>query len=278
MRNERRADDTHENQKENKKRKMSDAEDNIDNSNSHQDSSTSIQIQHIEPPVRDQAVTKARKDALQTLEAYRALILTLELTRIRKSRAGFAYLVAYWEWSWIRSSARPFVSLVSLTRSGIDTLFRNTAKELYSLMRQAQTSVLAAETEAEIAQLLNRLEVDAAAHTHRRRTRAKALLQKLRSCLFSASIVLYDQQFKGLTRAAFALDWNCDYHPGDARAEALAQFNSRPPEQTLNTIGEYGTTGRFAIATELWAGWEQIMGISRWWHVGQPKDGDEVTP
>ncbi|KAL1989006.1 hypothetical protein VTN96DRAFT_5769 [Rasamsonia emersonii] len=212
--------------------------DNIENSNSYKDHAfPQIKTRHIEPSVQDHGVTKARKDALQTLEVYRAFILILELTRMRKSRAGFAYVAGFWEWSFIRSSARPLVYLVSIARSGIDRIFRETVKELYSLLWQTQIAILAAETEAEIATLLNQFEVNAAVRTHRRRARAQALIRKLRSGILSASIWLCDQQFEDLKRAAFALDGNCDYHPGDPKLEAVDQFNSRRPEQPLNTMG-----------------------------------------
>lgn len=212
--------------------------DNTENANSYQDHTFSQVIaRHIAPSVGDHSVTKARKDALRTLEVYRTFILVLELTRMCKSRAGFAHCVALWEWSFIRSSARPLVYLVSLARSGIDRIFRETEKELYSLLRQAQIAILAAETEAEIAALLNQFEVNAAVRTHRRRARAQAVIRNLRSCIFSASILLCDQQFEDLKRKAFALDWNCDYHPGDPKLEAVDQFNSRPPEEPLITMG-----------------------------------------
>ncbi|KAJ9249999.1 hypothetical protein DTO195F2_8314 [Paecilomyces variotii] len=177
---------------------------------------------------------QARSDAFQTLSACRNVIACLELTRMSKSRIGFAYWVDFWERLYERPLARSLTSRVSIVRAKVDTIFQKTSKELNHLTWEVEKGVAAAGSEKEVLRLLERMETDVALHRRRRRRSAQALLDKLRDSIEQIPVDVSDELFDDLKRGIFALDPFCDYHPGDPDAE---KRDRQPRDEPLDAEG-----------------------------------------
>lgn len=177
---------------------------------------------------------QARGDALQTLSVCRNVIACLELTRMRKSRMGFAYWVDFWERIYERPLARSLISRVSIMRAKVDTIFQKTSKELTHLTWEVERGIAAAGSEKEVLRLLERMETDVAAQRRRRRRSAQGLLDKLRDSIEQIPVDVTDELFDDLKRGVFALDSFCDYHPGDPEAE---KRDRQPRDEPLDAEG-----------------------------------------
>lgn len=177
---------------------------------------------------------RARSDAMQTLATCRTVILSLELTRMRKSRIGFAYWMAFWERIYERRLARTLCTRVSIALSKVDGIFQDASKELNELTWQVGRSVTKAQSEREILKLLEQMEMDVAALRRRRRKRAQGLLKKLRTSIEDIPVDVSDELFDDLKRGIFALDVFCDYHPGDPEAE---ERDRQPKDEPLDVDG-----------------------------------------
>ncbi|GAD94227.1 isoamyl alcohol oxidase [Paecilomyces variotii No. 5] len=177
---------------------------------------------------------QARGDALQTLSVCRNVIACLELTRMRKSRIGFAYWVDFWERIYERPLARSLISRVSIVRAKVDTIFQKTSKELTHLTWEVEKGIAAVGSEKEVLKLLERMETDVAAHRRRRRRSAQGLLDKLRDSIEQIPVDVTDELFVDLKRGVFALDPFCDYHPGDPEAE---ERDRQPRDEPLDADG-----------------------------------------
>lgn len=177
---------------------------------------------------------RARSDAMQTLAACRTVILSLELTRMRKSRIGFAYWMAFWERIYERPLARALCSRISVALSKVDGLFQDASKELNELTWKVGRSITTAQSETEILKLLEQMEMDVAAHRRRRRKRAQGILKKLKASIEDIPVDVSDELFDDLKRGIFALDTFCDYHPGDPEAE---ERDRQPADEPLEVEG-----------------------------------------
>lgn len=177
------------------------------------------------------SLLQARGDAKQTLSTCRKVIACLELTRMRKSRIGFSYWVAFWERIYERPLARSLTSRVSIVRAKVDTIFQKTSKALTDLTWEVEKGVTAATSEKEVLRLLEQMEKDVALHRKRRRKSAQALMGKLRASIEEIPVDVSDELFDDLKRGIFALDPFCDYHPGDPEAE---ERDRQPRNEPLN--------------------------------------------
>ncbi|KAF4213022.1 hypothetical protein CNMCM8980_000154 [Aspergillus fumigatiaffinis] len=186
---------------------------------------------------------ETRDGALHTLALCRNVIITLELTRLRKSRTGFSYWMSFWARVYERPLARSLCSHVAKTLNKVDALFRAVSQELQQLTSRMEHAVAVASSEKEILYLLERMEEEVSVRQRRRRQKAQSITEKMRAKIEAIPVRVTDTLFDDLKRGVFALDVFCDYHPGDPVAEANEMLCGNnleyPPHPSLGTIGPY---------------------------------------
>ncbi|PLB50726.1 hypothetical protein P170DRAFT_445986 [Aspergillus steynii IBT 23096] len=171
-------------------------------------------------PTPTNPLQETRLGALDTLTLCRNVITTLELTRLRKSRIGLYNWIGFWERLYERPFANSLASRVSTALSKIDMLFRVVSHDLHQLTQRTEDAIISATSEREILHLLERMEVDVGSRRLRRRRKAQAILNKMRTELEMIPVKVGDDLFDDMKRSVFGLDVVCDYHPGDSVAEA----------------------------------------------------------
>ncbi|KAF7118613.1 hypothetical protein CNMCM5793_008151 [Aspergillus hiratsukae] len=199
------------------------------------------------PPsaVSERLVTleETRDGALHTLALCRNVIITLELTRLRKSRTGFSYWMAFWARVYPRPLARTLCSHIAKALNKVDALFRAVSQELQQLTSRMEHAVAVASSEKEILHLLERMEEEVSVRQRRRRQKAQSITEKMRAKIEAIPVLVHNTLFDDLKRGVFALDVFCDYHPGDPVAEANELLCGNdieyPPHPALGTIGPY---------------------------------------
>ncbi|KAE8352000.1 hypothetical protein BDV28DRAFT_158262 [Aspergillus coremiiformis] len=173
-------------------------------------------------PHRDRShisLEDTRRGALHTLALCQNVITTLELTRLRKSRTGVFYWLAFWERLYTRAFARALGSRVASALTKVDILFRTVASELHQLTQRMEYAVAHAPTEKAILLVLEQMETEVGVRRRRRRKKALAILNKMRLHVEAIPVKVSDELFDDMKRGVFALDVFCDYHPGDPVAE-----------------------------------------------------------
>ncbi|OJJ46117.1 hypothetical protein ASPZODRAFT_117988, partial [Penicilliopsis zonata CBS 506.65] len=165
------------------------------------------------------ALLNTRADALQTVALCRCLITSLELTRMRKSRIGFAHWMSFWEQLYSRSLARTLSLCVTSALTKVDMLFRCVSKELHFITDRTEAAVRQAESKKDIARILENMEAEVSVHREHRRRRAHKTLERLRANMEAIPVKVTDDFYVDMKRALFCLDPFCDYHPGDPEAE-----------------------------------------------------------
>lgn len=165
------------------------------------------------------SLERTQHGALQTLALCRSVITVLELTRLRKSRTGQLYWLAFWDRLYERSLSRVLAARLTRALARIDALFRAVARDLHQLTQQAELAVRQATSEKEVVWILELLEDDVGVWRRRRRKKAQAILNRMRESIEAIPIVVSDELFDDMKRGVFALDVFCDYHPGDPDAE-----------------------------------------------------------
>ncbi|RHZ57808.1 uncharacterized protein CDV56_107733 [Aspergillus thermomutatus] len=186
---------------------------------------------------------ETRDGALHTLALCRNVIITLELTRLRKSRTGFAYWMTFWARVYERTLARSLCSHVARALNKIDALFRAVSQELQQLTSRMERAVAVASSEKEILYLLERMEEEVSVRQRRRRQKAQSITEKMRAKIEAIPVRVTNTLFEDLKRGVFALDVFCDYHPGDPVAEANEMMCGDdledPPHPLYGTVGPY---------------------------------------
>ncbi|EAW15222.1 uncharacterized protein ACLA_058840 [Aspergillus clavatus NRRL 1] len=177
----------------------------------------------VPPQLSQHLVTleETKEGALHTLALCRNVIITLELTRLRKSRTGYSYWLTFWGRIYERTLARTLCSRVATALTKIDALFRAVSHELQQLTSRMEHAVSVASSEKEILHLLERMEEEVSARRRRRRKKAQSIMEKMRANIEAIPVRVSDELFDDLKRGVFALDVFCDYHPGDPEAEAI---------------------------------------------------------
>lgn len=191
-----------------------------------------------------------RRGALHTLALCQNVITTLELTRLRKSRTGVFYWLAFWERLYPRAFARTLASRVTGALTRIDILFRTVASELHQITQRIEYAVAHALTEKEILLLLEQMEDEVGARRRRRRKKAQAILNKMRAHVETIPVKVSDELFDDMKRGVFALDVFCDYHPGDPVAE---EHESMWPDYFV----QQSNVGMVAVSPYLYRQWQQ---------------------
>jgi hypothetical protein len=186
---------------------------------------------------------ETRDGALHTLALCRNVIITLELTRLRKSRTGFSYWMAFWARVYPRPLAKSLCSHVAKALNKVDALFRTVSQELQQLTSRMEHVIAVASSEKEVLHLLERMEEEVSVRQRRRRQKAQSITEKMRAKIEAIPVHVSNTLFDDLKRGVFALDVFCDYHPGDPVAEANEMLCGNdidyPPHPALGTIGPY---------------------------------------
>lgn len=169
--------------------------------------------------VENLAITDARAQSLSMLSACRKVIAILEITRMHKSRLGFARWQAFWERIYLRPYAQGILAPVRMARSDIDRLFRFVAEVLQRCTQQTAESIGRLESEDAIRQSMEILETTVGNWRYVRRQKAQEILNSMRKLIERIPVTVPDGLFVDLKRGVFALDAACDYHPGDPAAE-----------------------------------------------------------
>lgn len=166
------------------------------------------------------AVADARAGTLYTLSVCRNVIMSLEVTRIRKSRVGFIHWQAFWLRIYARPYGRMIATRVAVARFKIEQLFRFVAHLFQRFTQRTEECILQLHTEDPIWESMRILETTVVRWRHRRRKRAQKILNKMRLSIEAIPVTISDDLFIDMKRGVFALDAVCDYHPGDPQAEA----------------------------------------------------------
>ncbi|GIK07345.1 hypothetical protein Aspvir_003007 [Aspergillus viridinutans] len=210
-----------------------------------QDESQEVGPERPQSALSERLVTleETRDGALHTLALCRNVIITLELTRLRKSRTGFSYWMSFWARVYQRPLARSLCSHVAKALNKVDALFRAVSQELQQLTSRMEHAVAVASSEKEILYLLERMEEEVSARQRRRRQKAQSITEKMRAKIEAIPVRVTNTLFDDLKRGVFALDVFCDYHPGDPVAEANEMLCGNdlehPPHPSFGTIGPY---------------------------------------
>lgn len=196
------------------------------------------------------SIEDTRRGALHTLSLCKSVITTLELTRLRKSRTGIFYWLAFWERLYSRGFARSLGSRVTAALTKVDILFRTVANELHQLTQRMEYAIAHAPTEKDILLMLEQMEDEVGVRRRRRRKKAQAILNKMRVHIEGIPVKVSDELFDDMKRGVFALDVFCDYHPGDPVAE---EHESMWPEYFVEQSG----VGMVAVSPYLYRQWQQ---------------------
>jgi hypothetical protein len=210
-----------------------------------QDETQEVGSERSQSALSERLVTleETRDGALHTLALCRNVIITLELTRLRKSRTGFSYWMAFWARVYQRPLARSLCSHIAKALNKVDALFRAVSQELQQLTSRMEHAVAVASSEKEILYLLERMEEEVSVRQRRRRQKAQSITEKMRAKIEAIPVRVTDTLFDDLKRGVLALDVFCDYHPGDPVAEANEMLCGNeleyPPHPSFGTIGPY---------------------------------------
>ncbi|KAE8417545.1 hypothetical protein BDV36DRAFT_295946 [Aspergillus pseudocaelatus] len=196
------------------------------------------------------SIEDTRRGALHTLALCQSVITTLELTRLRKSRTGVFYWLAFWERLYPRAFARSLGSRVTAALTKVDILFRTVANELHQLTQRMEYAVAHAPTEKDILLMLEQMEDEVGVRRRRRRKKAQAILNKMRVHIEGIPVKVSDELFDDMKRGVFALDVFCDYHPGDPVAE---EHECMWPEYFVQQSG----VDMVAVSPYLYRQWQQ---------------------
>ncbi|PGH02999.1 hypothetical protein GX51_04317 [Blastomyces parvus] len=165
------------------------------------------------------SVLKAREDAKYILNNCRTTLLSLELTRMRKSRIGMSSWVAFWQRIYSPELAKVICTTIASAAPKIDKVFRSVAKELFNITYRAAENMAMATTEAQITQCWQLMEQETITYRNLRDRYVRAILEDLRLSIEAIPVDISDELFDDLKRAIFAVDPSGNYHPGDREAE-----------------------------------------------------------
>ncbi|KNG82627.1 hypothetical protein ANOM_009087 [Aspergillus nomiae NRRL 13137] len=179
------------------------------------------------------SIEDTRRGALHTLSLCQSVITTLELTRLRKSRTGVFYWLAFWERLYPRAFARSLGSRVNAALTKVDILFRTVANELHQLTLRMEYAIARSRRA-----------------TQTQTQEGASILNKMRVHIEGIPVKVSDELFDDMKRGVFALDVFCDYHPGDPVAE---EHETMWPEYFVQQSG----MGMVAVSPYLYRQWQQ---------------------
>ncbi|PGH33600.1 hypothetical protein GX50_03588 [[Emmonsia] crescens] len=165
------------------------------------------------------SIIEARKNAKHVLNNCRATLLSLELTRMRKSRIGMSSWVAFWHRIYSQELAKAICATIVRAAPKIDKVFRSVAKELFDLSYKTGENIEMATTEAQIFQCWLLMEQETITYRNLRDRYVRVILDDLRMSIEAIPVDISDELFDDLKRAIFVVDPTGNYHPGDREAE-----------------------------------------------------------
>lgn len=185
-----------------------------------------------------------RSNALNTLAMCRTVIITLEITRMYKSRLGFSWWLAFWEKIYDRALARALGARVTTALNKINVLFRSVSSDLKRITAKMEKAVLRAKSSVDILKYLEYMENEVGVRRRNRRDKACSILNRMRAGIETIPVKVTDELFDDMKRGVFALDVFCDYHPGDPEAEARDRLGPRRLEENREEArqSEFGYT------------------------------------
>ncbi|KAI1972354.1 hypothetical protein LOZ53_004205 [Ophidiomyces ophidiicola] len=186
-----------------------------------QESTPDIGIEKISfgstPP---EAVLKLRQYAAQDLMMCRAIVVTLELTRMSKARTGIRNWMLFWKEIYRPFLAEQIIAVVSAASLEIDRLFKASAQRLCLLACSIGQRMIDLRTSQEATSIWRQMEHQITRYRKLRQRSAQIVFDKLRCRLERIPVDISDDLFDDLKRGIFALDPSGNYHPGDPIAEA----------------------------------------------------------
>ncbi|OJD17062.1 hypothetical protein AJ78_02810 [Emergomyces pasteurianus Ep9510] len=165
------------------------------------------------------SVLEARKTAKYILNNCRTTLLSLELTRMRKSRIGMSSWVAFWHRIYSQELANSICATVVCAVPKVDKVFRSVAKELFEITYKVGENIEMATTDAQIIQCWQLMEQETITYRNLRDRYVRAILEDLRVSIEAIPVDISDELFDDLKRAIFVVDSTGNYHPGDREAE-----------------------------------------------------------
>lgn len=162
----------------------------------------------------------------------RSTLISLEMTRMSKSRIGRRNWMIFWHRIYDAPLARALCEEVDRTFPKIDNAFRVAAKHLCNLTFTVRRCIKAATTETEVFSILEEMERATIDRREMRRERVMGLFDCMRSRIEDIPVEVSDELFDDLKRGIFALDIRGDYHPGDPDAEERDRQIDQPLEAT----------------------------------------------
>ncbi|EEP76724.1 predicted protein [Uncinocarpus reesii 1704] len=166
-----------------------------------------------------EAVLSLRHYVAQDLAMCRKIIVTLELTRMRKARLGLQNWILFWRQIYDANLARTITLVVSTVYMELDQLFRATAQNMCHITYNIGKRMALLRTVHEARAVWHQMEQQIVRWRNIRRSRAQKIFHDLRLDLENIPVDVPEMLFDDLKRGIFALDPFGDYHPGDAEAE-----------------------------------------------------------
>ncbi|OAX83069.1 hypothetical protein ACJ72_02573 [Emergomyces africanus] len=165
------------------------------------------------------SVLEARKNAKHILNNCRTTLLSLELTRMRKSRIGMSSWVAFWHRIYSQELAKSICATIVCAVPKIDKVFRSIAKELFEITYKVGENIEMATTEARIIQCWQLMEQETITYRDLRDRYVSTILEDLRVSIEAIPVDISNELFDDLKRAIFVVDSTGNYHRGDREAE-----------------------------------------------------------
>ncbi|KAK2758728.1 hypothetical protein FQN54_003418 [Arachnomyces sp. PD_36] len=182
------------------------------------------------PRFSSQPFIEAREQALHTLGRCRSLLISLEMTRMSKSRIGRRNWMRFWDRIYEAPLSRALCEEVDRVFSKVDMVFRVAAKDLCNLTFAVKRCLRAAKTEGDVITILEEMERVTIDRREMRRQAVMDILEGLRFSIERIPVDVSDELFDDLKRGVFALDPVGDYHPGDPEAEERDRQVNQPLE------------------------------------------------
>ncbi|KAL2373201.1 hypothetical protein, variant [Blastomyces gilchristii SLH14081] len=176
------------------------------------------------------SVLEAREDAKDILNNCHTALLSLELTRMRKSRIGMSSWVAFWQRIYSPELAKVICTTIASAAPKVDKVFQSVAKELFNITYRAAENIKMATTEAQIIQCWQLMEQETIAYRNLRDRYVRAIMEDLRVRIEAIPVDISDELFDDLKRAIFVVDPSGNYHPGDPEAEERDMHSQRRPQ------------------------------------------------
>lgn len=161
---------------------------------------------------------EARVNALHTLSLCRTAITTLELTRMRISRIGYASWLTDWR-DIFRQNFIPVECIIGAAHRKINILFSDMARELHQVVSRTEGYVRNAPSKADVHDIMDQMEAKVGSYRRLRRRRARHYLERMVSEFEELPLKVDEPMLNYMKRRVFGLDFRCNYYPVDPQVE-----------------------------------------------------------